>query len=405
MTNINFKNTLKLQKIIYLSSPISSQYGGGEKFLDNFTTSISEFNPECKHIFIGSSKAVYDLFKFKNSNNSNNSNNYDATLTEGWNGCGFEPVSIKNLLLFPISVLLGIKQVFRFWDTFRSADLIVSPTSHCETFFVIPLIKLLLGKPALFMVHSSSVPKIFKLFPINFLLSLCWGKSAVTFVSNSQKQLWNSTGCQSNGGIVIYNGVKAYDYKSYQPKDVDTTITVGFLARLHPEKACDVLIKSLQFVESKQPIRVLIGGDGSEKQKLQNLIYSLKTEFKLPSNITVEFVGFVVDTKSFYEKLDLFVFPSYQEGFSLVLLEAFERGLPVVTSDIAPFIEAKKFMNEQEQKLIFRVGDYQDLATKINFFLSNQEVYMDLEYKQSLHNLIKESFSVDVMMRRYLEVI
>ncbi len=389
----------KLQKIVYLSSPISSQYGGGEKFLDDFTASISSSNPECQHIFIGSSKAVYDLFKSKNSNN------YTATLTKGWNGCGFEPVSIKNLLLFPISVLLGIKQVIRFWDTFRLADLIVSPTSHCETFFVIPLIKLLLGKHALFMVHSSSVPKIFKLFPINFLLSLCWSKSAVTFVSNSQKQLWNSAGCQSVGGIVIYNGVKIYDYKNYQPKDVDTTITIGFLARLHPEKACDILIKSLQFVESKSPIKIIIGGDGSEKQKLQNLLHTLQTEFKLPSNITVEFAGFVNDTKSFYEQLDLFVFPSYQEGFSLVLLEAFERGLPVVTSDIAPFIEAKKFTDKQEQELVFRVGDCQDLATKINYFLNNKEIYMNLEYKQNLHNLVKERFSTEVMMERYFEVI
>jgi glycosyltransferase involved in cell wall biosynthesis len=42
---------------------------------------------------------------------------------------------------------------------------------------------------------------------------------------------------------------------------------------------------------------------------------------------------------SLYRLADALVFPSVKEGFGLVVLEAMASGLPVVTSDISPFIE------------------------------------------------------------------
>jgi glycosyltransferase involved in cell wall biosynthesis len=439
-------------KITYLSSPITSQYGGGEKFLDDFTTGI-----EAEHEFIGSSKAVFDLFQSKG---------YKATLTSGL----LEPVSPKNFLLIPISILVGLFQFIRYYKTFKDSDWIISPTSHCETFFMIPWIKLFLGKQVLFMVHAPKVPKLFSIPPLNFILSKCWGNSPVVFVSNSQKELWNEKGCNSKNQIVIYNGVKVSEFSEIcggqiplvkdwckqglpavasaqkgcseadgvfavevlNPPDgifrsswrgsslgdpdlhfllaqddrnlgdvKNKTLKIGFLARLHKEKGCDVLINALEHIKSTQSIEVVIAGDGPEKNNLIELLASKK----ITENIKVNFTGFQSDTKSFYESLDLLVFPSRREGFSLVLLEAWESHLSVLTSNIKPFIEAKNFQTKLDQSLIFEMDNSQDLANKIDYFIENQSTYLNSVYKQTLHDVIVNRFSSERMTDEYEKVL
>ena len=46
-------------------------------------------------------------------------------------------------------------------------------------------------------------------------------------------------------------------------------------------------------------------------------------------NVTVEFPGHIEVMIPFYDSLDLFVFPSHNESFGLVVLEALSRGVPV----------------------------------------------------------------------------
>jgi glycosyltransferase involved in cell wall biosynthesis len=409
-------------KITHLSSPISSQYGGGEKFLDDFTTGI-----EAEHEFIGSSKAVNDLFTFKG---------YKATLTLGL----FEPVSARNLFLIPISILTGLFQFVHFYKVFKNSDWIISPTSHCETFFVIPWIKLFLRKPVLFMVHAPKVPRLFSIPPLNWLLSKCWGSSPVVFVSQSQKELWNSKGCISSNQIVIYNGFKTYKIvescggqiplvkkkvqqgflATYCPwggseadgvfeGDTQTIaennkkiLKIGFLARLHKEKGCDVLINALELIKSDDKIEVVIAGDGPEKQNLIAL-FEAKT---LPGNIKVKFVGFQSDTKSFYESIDLLVFPSRRESFGLVICEAMERGVSVLSSNIPSSREVKKVINlNSESELTFEMDNYQELAAKIEYFIANKAAYLNLEYKKNLHNIIKEKFTLETMIGEYQKIL
>lgn len=387
-------------KITYLSSPISSQYGGGEKFLDDFTTGIN-----AEHEFIGSSKAVFDLFQSKG---------YKSNLISGL----FEPVSPKNVLLFPISIVVGFFQFVRFYKTFKASDWIISPTSHCETFFVIPWIKLFLRKPVLFMVHAKP-PKVFKIFPFNWLVSKCWGNSPVTFVSYSQKELWVNAGCLSSNQIVIYNGVKI----SHFPKSCGgqiplvrdgseadggfqvgrgKSLKLGFLARLHKEKGCDTLINALELVKSQLNIEIQIAGDGPEKDNLIKLYESKQ----LPKNIQLKFVGFQNDTKAFYETLDLLIFPSRRESFGLVICEAMERGVSVLCSNIPSSLEVKNAIDiEGETNLIFQVDNTQDLASKIDGYINNQNQYLNLEYKQKLHDTIVQKFSSETMIGEYKKVL
>jgi glycosyltransferase involved in cell wall biosynthesis len=369
-------------KITYLSSPISSQYGGGEKFLDDFTTGIN-----AEHQFIGSSKAVHDLFQSKG---------FKSTLTSGL----FEPVSPRNLILVPVSIVVGLCQFMRFYKTFKSADWIVSPTSNCETFFVIPWLKLILRKQVLFMVHNGNVPKIFRVKPFGWLLSKCWGKSPVVFVSHSQQETWSKAGCASINQIVIYNGVKVDKLKLVEKRE--NIITLGFIGRLNREKGCDTLINSIPLITCKQNIEIVIAGEGDQKQELVDLLDTVP----VPDNIKVRFAGFQNDTKSFYESIDLLVFPSRRESFGLVICEAMERGVSVLCSNIPSSLEIKQILGLQfENELIVESENTVALAQKIDYFIEKKEDYLTFEYKKKLHESIAKTLSLEKMIYEYKKVL
>lgn len=72
----------------------------------------------------------------------------------------------------------------------------------------------------------------------------------------------------------------------------------------------------------------VICGHGQLEPYLKGLVKELGIESK------VIFAGYRLDIIEIYQMADLYVFPSYQEGLPMALLEAMACGLPVVCSDI-----------------------------------------------------------------------
>lgn len=104
-----------------------------------------------------------------------------------------------------------------------------------------------------------------------------------------------------------------------------------FLSRLHPKKGVETLLRAIALVAESHPrVRAWIAGPGDEAylSTLQTLVQSLKIE---PN---VAFLGMVSGSLkySLYQAADLFVLPTSQENFGLVLIEALACGTPVVTT-------------------------------------------------------------------------
>ena len=89
------------------------------------------------------------------------------------------------------------------------------------------------------------------------------------------------------------------------------------------------MIKALaRLPEEKIPFKLVIAGDGSEREKLIKL-----AEEYLPDRVV--FAGRIERKKmyKFYSSGDLFVFPGIRESLGMVYLEAQSCGLPVVAFD------------------------------------------------------------------------
>ncbi len=106
---------------------------------------------------------------------------------------------------------------------------------------------------------------------------------------------------------------------------------VLFLSRLHEKKGLDLLIDAFGIIrDSGSPARLLIAGVGTPdyEAELRKQVHERRLEDR------IFFVGMVRgDTKlSLYQRADLFVLPTRQENFGLVLVESLACATPVVTT-------------------------------------------------------------------------
>ena len=89
----------------------------------------------------------------------------------------------------------------------------------------------------------------------------------------------------------------------------------------------------------------------------------------------IEFTGFIEDAelRCYVANAAAIVFPSFYEGFGLPLLEAMACGCPVIASKAASIPEVCG-----EVALYFDPWDIQDIASKIKYFVDNEEVQKQL---------------------------
>ena len=109
---------------------------------------------------------------------------------------------------------------------------------------------------------------------------------------------------------------------------------VLFVGRFDPLKGIDRLLHAMVHVKRvKQPVLVLIGGDGRrtpEHERLSRLARSLGIDDIVQFRGRVDQPGLV----PYYNAADVLVLPSHYESFGLVALEALACGTPVVATPV-----------------------------------------------------------------------
>jgi phosphatidyl-myo-inositol dimannoside synthase len=114
-------------------------------------------------------------------------------------------------------------------------------------------------------------------------------------------------------------------------------LTVGRLDATEQGKGHDRVIQALPALAVTRPdIVYVIVGDGTDRARLAALAQTKGVGDR------VVFTGAVDDTElpDYYRTADLFVLPSVQEGFGIVLLEAASSGLPIVAARAGGSIDA-----------------------------------------------------------------
>lgn len=213
-------------------------------------------------------------------------------------------------------------------------------------------------------------------------------------VSEATKKLLISAKINENKMDILYNFIDLTDFNSDYIENYDKTIekrkvgikkedfVIGFAGRLDKIKGCDILIRSIPYINS-QNFKILVAGDGSERKQLEKLSKYLNIKDR------IIFLGYVNNMKKFYSKIDCLVIPSRSESFGLSAVEAQALGISVIASNINGLNEV---VLDKKTGLLFKPGNEKDLAKKIDLIYKNTDLKCCL-VKNGLENVQK--FSLD----------
>jgi glycosyltransferase involved in cell wall biosynthesis len=198
--------------------------------------------------------------------------------------------------------------------------------------------------PDLILSHGQRPARLLaKVAPAQAVLAICVHKPAFDVettrthyvcVGQHLADLAIARGVPLQRVHVVSNAVKPPAVLAAPFRDPRRPPRIVAAGRLHPKKGFDVLIAALALLRDQgQAFDCEIAGEGDERAKLEGLI----TQHGLGERVRL--VGWRGDVSAFLATGDVFAFPSYQEGFPLVLLEAMAVGLPAVASAIPGPVE------------------------------------------------------------------
>lgn len=116
------------------------------------------------------------------------------------------------------------------------------------------------------------------------------------------------------------------------PADAFLLLSVGELSH---RKNHETALKAIALLKDPS-VHYIIAGKGSKQEYLENLA----SELGLENNLHL--LGYRSDIPELNKTADMFIFPSFQEGLPVSLMEAMAAGLPVVCSEIRGNVDLVK---------------------------------------------------------------
>ncbi len=223
-------------------------------------------------------------------------------------------------------------------------------------------------------------------------------------VSDAMTDLLIARGFDPDRLFTIYNGLdftprtprldRAEYLQSLGLSWGEDCVIIGITARLNPVKDIPTLLRGFARAHESCPaLRLLIAGDGEEMDRLKALAVELGVAEQ------VCFAGWITDTDSFYNAIDINSLTSLSETFSYSLTEGARFRLPTVASRVGgvPYL-----IDHGVHGLLFEAGDYETLA---RHFIS---LYHDPELRchlgERLYQRARADFSLESTLERQLSI-
>lgn len=207
---------------------------------------------------------------------------------------------------------------------------------------------------------------------------------AFMFVSDEDHRMAIRTGIvrPTSQSITIFNGV---NLDIFCPKETceervrlfrrqlgidSATPVVGIVGRIVREKGFCEFLKMARCVAQKREARFLVVGDTlpSDRDQYGEVFKKEVAKAGLASHFL--FAGQTDQVPDYLRVMDVFVLPSYREGFPMSIVEAMGSGLPVVATDIRGCREA---VVHGKTGLIVPPKDGAALAKAVERLLANPE--------------------------------
>jgi len=214
-------------------------------------------------------------------------------------------------------------------------------------------------------VPDNTVGKTIELFRIPYARSIFKNLAAMTAVSDSAARFVREWSGQEITIVPNYIDLHVYQDTDEIKRDPHTIL---YLGRLEKRKGVKYLLKSFAVLaERDSKVKLIIAGDGSEREKLEDYVVS----HEIPR---VSFLGAVTEKQKvkLLKQAAVYCSPAiYGESFGVVLLEAMAAGTPTVAGDNPGYACV---MKDRGLLSLVNPKDTDDFARRLELFLRDQDV-------------------------------
>lgn len=287
------------------------------------------------------------------------------------------PVTVSNFL--GKSAGLFVPQHDRFWqdvDIIHGTDHYVYPFTYGK--------KVMTIHDLTFLKYPFYSSKIVKSYTDRIKKCLQWTDLIITFAQSTKQDIIDYFGVKKDK-IAITSEASRYDSNYLEDKNIEiiknkinydfTQPYILFVSTIEPRKNIINLVKAFNLVKKKYCINhhlILIGQKGWNYETIFAEIEN--SEF----HNDIHHLGYLSDEEVAvcYHLTDVFVYPSFYEGFGLPVLEAMTLGAPVITSNTSSLPEVA-----QEAAIYINPDDYTSIADSIYQIISQPDLREELIIK------------------------
>ncbi len=225
-------------------------------------------------------------------------------------------------------------------------------------------------------------------------LDLC--RSLKFYNEKKSRVVWNGS---ANGiSLSKFSIEQKEEYSKYIREKYsisDDTFVVGYVGRVGKEKGFEELMQMFDILTKKYSDIVLLYVGPNEKPETVSKQW---LEFFDSCDKIIYTGGWVDDTEKYYAAMDVFVFPTYHEGFGSVTIEAEAMGVPVVVTDV-PGPQDAMIDGVTGYKVSPR--DAEQLAEKVSLFIDDKTLCENMG--KEARKFVVENFDDRILLTKMIE--
>lgn len=188
--------------------------------------------------------------------------------------------------------------------------------------------------------------------------------------SKFQRELYVKHGVDESKIKALPSGIDVAELvKTKISEDYSFSIKFGYIGVLAPWKGVHVLVKAFSKINQKRSkLLIFGGGDKSYEEYLRNLAKGFNVEFKGGYDYK--------KLKDILSNIDVGVVPSiWYEVFGQTVVQLLSAKIPVIGSNIGGIPD---LVIHNENGLLFKAGDVEDLARKMETIVQNPKILRKL---------------------------
>lgn len=175
--------------------------------------------------------------------------------------------------------------------------------------------------------------------------------------------------------------------------------SVGRMLQDSHKRFSDLIKAFAEFSKGKKNAKLLLVGDGPEKEGYQKLAKDLEVSDK------VVFAGYQSDVSLFYQMMDVFALVSAREAFGLVLAEAMLNKLPVIATRVGGM---KYIVDNGKTGFMVEPKNVKEISEKLEILFESKELRVEMSeagFQKAMINYTESNYiqNISTLYNSFIE--